>query len=57
MTQAELAKQINCSQSNISKYENGELRIEATLLLSISKVLKCSISDLYEDTGQTQRTA
>ena len=43
ITQYELAKRLGYSQSNISKYENGDLGIDATFLIKIARAMDCSI--------------
>lgn len=49
MTQERFAELIGCSQSNVSKYENEELGIDAMMLPEIARVLSCTIDDLYSD--------
>ncbi len=49
MTSASLANEIGVDQSMIIRYENGQVRrIPSNQLEKISKVLKCSVSDLTE---------
>ena len=52
MTQEKFAKLVGCSQSNVSKYENEELGIDAMMIPKIISVLGCTIDDLYKDTDQ-----
>ena len=40
ITQYELAKRLGYSQSNISKYENGDLGIDATFLIKIARAME-----------------
>ena len=44
--QADLAKQIGVPQSTLSKYENGNLRIDADTLAKIATALGVSINNL-----------
>src|SRR5258708_4062508 len=44
--QIELAKKLNVSQSNVSSYERGLLRIPADLLACIAKLLQVSADEL-----------
>lgn len=47
ITQYELAKRLGYSQSNISKYENGDLGIDANFLIKIARVMDCSVEEIY----------
>lgn len=49
MTQEKFANLIGCSQSNVSKYENEDLGIDATMIPRITRALGCTIDDLYQD--------
>lgn len=44
--QADLAKQIGVPQSTLSKYENGNLRIDTDTLTKIAKALDVSVDEL-----------
>ena len=46
--QADLAKQIGVPQSTLSKYENGNLRIDVNTLKKIADALNVNVSDLVE---------
>ncbi len=46
ITQAELAKKLKTTQSVVSRYESGELRIHAELLLTLSKLFGVSPNEL-----------
>ena len=46
ITQAEMAKKLNTTQSIVSRYERGELRIHAELLLKLAKIFGVSPNDL-----------
>ncbi len=46
ITQAELAKKLKTTQSVISRYESGEMRIHAELLLTLAKLFGVSPNDL-----------
>jgi len=46
ITQAELAKKLKTTQSVISRYESGEMRIHAELLLTLSKMFGATPNDL-----------
>jgi len=48
-TQVELAQKLNCPQSFISKYENGERRLDLTELVDITKAMNISSSDFLLD--------
>lgn len=47
ITQHELAKRLGYSQSNISKYENGDLGIDANFLIKIARAMDCSVEEIY----------
>jgi len=44
LTQVEVANKLGCTQSWISKVENGELRVEAMWLNRIAKLYKRDIN-------------
>ena len=46
ITQVELARKLKTKQSLISRYESGELRIHAELLLKLSKILGVTPNDI-----------
>jgi transcriptional regulator with XRE-family HTH domain len=46
ITQVELAKKLKTTQSIVSRYERGELRIHAELLLQLSKILGVTPNDI-----------
>ena len=52
MSQEKFAQLIGCSQSNVSKYENGELGIDATMIPKTTRALGCTIDELYQDGEQ-----
>jgi transcriptional regulator with XRE-family HTH domain len=45
VTQVELAKKLNCPQSFISKYENGERRIDVSEFVEIAHALDINPND------------
>lgn len=51
MTQEKFAELIGCSQSNVSKYENEELGIDAMMIPKIISALGCTIDDIYKGTS------
>ena len=51
MTQEKFAELIGCSQSNVSKYENEELGIDAMMIPKIISALGCAIDDIYKGTS------
>ena len=48
MTQAELARLMGVSQANISQWEKGKALPQTDKLPLLSKILECSIDDLFE---------
>jgi len=46
ITQAELAESLGLAQPNVSDYERGVLRLNADLILKITRVLKVSADEL-----------
>lgn len=48
ITQTELAKLINVSQKDISRWETGEVKPKAATLKTIADALKCEIEDLID---------
>ncbi len=55
ITQVEMAKKLKTTQSIVSRYERGELRIHAELLLKLSKIIGATPNDILgvgkKDTG------
>lgn len=47
-TQIELAEQLSITQSILSKFERGELRIDIVQLRTICQVLNITLSELVE---------
>ena len=46
LTQAELAKVIGCSQSQINKFESGTVRLDVHRAQLLAKRLDCTIEEL-----------
>lgn len=46
MSQNEVAKQLNVSQSTYSRYENGQLDIPSGILIALSKMYNVSVDYL-----------
>ena len=55
MTLNELADQLGVSQQQIQKYETGESRISASMVLAISEVLNVGIEDLFIGTRNLKK--
>ena len=55
MTLNELADQLGVSQQQIQKYETGDSRISASMILNISDVLNIGIEDLFIGTGNLKK--
>ena len=51
MTLNELADQLGVSQQQIQKYETGDSRISASMVLAITEVLNIGIEDLFIGTS------
>jgi transcriptional regulator with XRE-family HTH domain len=49
LRQEEVARQLNQSQSFVSKYESGERRLDLAELRDICEVLKISLEDLIRE--------
>ena len=47
ITQAELAKRLDKPQSFVSKYENGERRLDVVELITVCKVLKVDARKIF----------
>ena len=56
MTLNELADQLGVSQQQIQKYETGDSRISASMVLAISEVLNVGIEDLFIGTRDLKRS-
>jgi transcriptional regulator with XRE-family HTH domain len=52
MSQENLAKQLGVSFQQIQKYEGGRNRVSAARLFQICKILKVSLSSMYEHDPQ-----
>ncbi len=48
ITQVELAKALNVSQSNMSDYERGILRLHGELIMQIMRTLEISSDELFD---------
>ena len=48
ITQSELAKEMGVEQSAVAAWETGKSLPVASKLPKLSKILRCSIDDLYE---------
>jgi transcriptional regulator with XRE-family HTH domain len=48
LTQSQLAEKIGQTQSYVSKYENGEQRLDLIELEVVCKAMKISLSDFVE---------
>lgn len=48
ITQAELAKALNVTQTCIAKWETGEAKPRADKLPELARILNCTIEDLFE---------
>lgn len=46
VTQVQLAERLGITQSTLSKYERGDLRLHGTMLARIAEILAVSIDDL-----------
>ena len=49
ISQAELAKQIDVAQSNVSQWETGKAFPSAEKLPMLSNILDCTIDDLFKN--------
>lgn len=45
--QGELAEKVGCTQAHISRIEHGK-ELSITLLIKISKVLNCEVTDIIK---------
>ncbi len=56
LTQSELAAKLNRPQSYVSKYENGERRLDVIEFLEIAKELKINIAAFFKEleNGETR---
>ena len=57
ITQIEMAKKLKTSQSIYSRYERGEMRLHAEMLLAISKILSVTPNDILGVTKSGNPTA
>ncbi len=55
ITQAQLAKDLNCSRATVSRLENGEHSISLGLALRIAKALQISIDSIIDQTDSDLR--
>lgn len=55
ITQHELSRMIGVSQSHLCNVENGRLSPSLSLLLSLRRILGCSIDELVIGTGDDLR--
>jgi transcriptional regulator with XRE-family HTH domain len=56
MTLNELADQLGISQQQIQKYETGDSRISASMVLAISEALNIGIEDLFTGTRNRKKS-
>ena len=49
ITQSELADSLNRPQSFVSKYENGERRLDVIEFLEIAKILQIKIPEFFKE--------
>ncbi|THB69320.1 MAG: XRE family transcriptional regulator [Gammaproteobacteria bacterium] len=54
LTQVQLAEVLGISQQTMAHYEGGKLRIAASMLPTISRILKISFEELMEDKPKTK---
>ena len=57
MTISELAERVKVTHQQFQKYETGQNRISASMLLDITQVLHISIDDLFYGTGHQKDKA
>lgn len=57
MTLAELAERLKVTHQQLQKYETGQNRISASMVLDITQVLQISIEDLFHGTGHQKGKA
>lgn len=48
LSQAKLAKKLLISQTHLSNIENGRVFANTKLLIKISKILKCSMDEIFD---------
>lgn len=46
LSQADIARQLDVTQGNMSSYERGDTRLNAEIIIKLSKILKVSADDL-----------
>lgn len=51
MSQEALANELDVTFQQVQKYEKGTNRVSASRLVAIAAALKCSLADLFTDTG------
>ena len=51
MSQEALANELDVTFQQVQKYEKGTNRVSASRLIAIAAALKCSLADLFTDTG------
>ena len=49
ITQMELSRMLNVTQSTVAMWENGHTAPKSKLLPRLAEILCCSISDLFEE--------
>ncbi len=55
LTQTQMAKLLNMSQTGYSKYETGENDVPTTVLIKLSKIHNVSIDYILEQTDKKER--
>ncbi len=54
LTQAQISKYLNMSQTGYSKYETGENDVPTKILIELSKFYKTSVDYILELTNETK---
>lgn len=49
LTQGQLADKIGQTQANVSRYENGERKLDLETAAKIAKALGCKVDDLVRE--------
>ena len=49
LTQEQLADKIGKTQANVSRYENGERKLDLETAAKIAKALGCTVDDLVRE--------
>ena len=52
MTLAELAERLNVTHQQLQKYETGQNRVSASMIVDLTEALNVSIEDLFDGTGR-----